>query len=111
MEWEASQKANAFEDHRIGEKVDSMSKEDKIFARFKRQQARSAAGKKASKYSLAEADEDGGDAHELTHGGRKLKEVNYEEDRLDGFSDEEDDGKMGTCCVCAPLAVPAGATK
>lgn len=94
-EWEASQKANSFQDRRIGEKVGHLSVEDKMLARFKRQQSRMVKRKRASKFSLADADGGAGDMDELTHGGKRLKDVDFAADRLDGPSDEDDDGFSG----------------
>ena len=91
VEWQASQKANAFQDRRLGEKEEGLSKEDKMFARFKRQQTRNVKRKRSGKFALHEdAEED-----ELTHGGRKLNDMNFEEDKMDAFSDEDDDGFTG----------------
>jgi nucleolar protein 14 len=94
-EWKASHKANVFADKRIGENKADMSTEEKHFARFKRQQARNVKRRKTTKYALADGDDDG-EAFELTHGGKKLEEAQFEEDRFDGFSDDDDDGMAGT---------------
>lgn len=117
VEWQDAQKANTFSDNRIGEK--GMSTEDKLFARFRRQQTRNVVRKKSGKFTLDEdGPGDGGDyiGDDLTHRGKKLSEVDYTEDRLDGVSDEEDDGRKGAQphalaplsvqrCMCAVSAV------
>ena len=78
--------SNAFLDRRLGENVDTMTMEEKLFARFQRQQARHAARKKR-KYNL----EDGDDVYTqtLTHKGRALDEADALKDRPD---DDSDDG-------------------
>jgi nucleolar protein 14 len=80
-------------DRRIGENDPTMSLDDKMMARFTREQAKR---KGVSVFDLEEAD----DEVELTHGGQTLK-FDLEDDREDydaasvgGLSDDEEDGLL-----------------
>lgn len=72
---------NTFIDRRIGEHSRNLSQDEKMKLRFKAQQLINLKNKK-NKFSLLNDDEEGLDNHILTHGGKKL-------DQLDEYDDME----------------------
>jgi hypothetical protein len=74
VEWNASGKANAFVDKRIGENVVGLTPEEKQFARFTKQQTRQLAKRKKAKFNVEDDSDGEAKAPQLTHAGRALSD-------------------------------------
>jgi hypothetical protein len=74
VEWKASQKANTFVDKRIGENIPGLTAEEKLFARFRKQQSTQFAQRKKTKFNIDGGDDGSGDdgIPALTHHGKAL---------------------------------------
>ena len=80
-EYQSSKKSSTFSDRRIGEGDDSLTVEDRMMERFRRERQRRARNKDV--YRLKEGDD------KLTHGGRVLEDDDY--DKMGGDRYESDD--------------------
>jgi len=98
VEYEANKKANTFKDRRFGEDDPGLSLEEKMMMRFQRERQRKSRKSMAGLFHLNDDNADQDEDLLLTHRGKALNEVLFQDDfneAVGGNSDDdEDDGQL-----------------